>query len=83
MAGTSNYLDVLPLHPPPKRLESLTSYLARIANVNGIQFLADLSKLFDVNVSTDRPDLPPFRWERLPCEQDVSTPKYWKPPFSF
>jgi ribosome-binding protein aMBF1 (putative translation factor) len=65
MADTPNYLDVLPLHPPPKRFESITSYLARIANENGIQFLADLSKLFDVNVSTDRPDLPPISMGKI------------------
>jgi DNA-binding XRE family transcriptional regulator len=30
------YFDVLQLHPPPEYLESLTSYLTRIAEMNGI-----------------------------------------------
>jgi len=31
-----DYFDVLPLHPQPERLESLTSYLMRLAEANGI-----------------------------------------------
>lgn len=31
------YFDTLPLHPQPKRFESLTSYLARLAEANNIQ----------------------------------------------
>src|SRR6266851_4927297 len=33
------YFDTLPLHPPPKRLETLTSYLIRLAEENGFQSL--------------------------------------------
>ena len=28
------YFDTLPIHPPPERLESLTSYLIRLAEAN-------------------------------------------------
>ncbi len=38
------YFDVLPLHPSPKNLETLTCYLTRIAEINGIKHLDDLSK---------------------------------------
>jgi transcriptional regulator with XRE-family HTH domain len=31
------YFDALPLHPQPEKLESLTSYITRLAEVNGIQ----------------------------------------------
>jgi len=44
------YFETLPLHPQPKRLESLTSYLARIANENGIKSISDLSEIFEVKI---------------------------------
>ncbi len=40
------YFDVLPLRPRPKSLESLTSYLIRLAYVNGISTIADLTTVF-------------------------------------
>jgi DNA-binding XRE family transcriptional regulator len=39
------YFDALPLHPPPEHLESFTSYLMRLAELNGISSLDGLSAL--------------------------------------
>lgn len=39
------YFEVLPLHPPPEYLESLTSYLTRIAEMNGIDGYKSLATL--------------------------------------
>ena len=39
------YFDVLQLHPPPEYLESLTSYLTRIAEMNGIDGYQSLATL--------------------------------------
>ncbi len=39
------YFEVLPLHPPPEYLESLTSYLTRIAEMNGIDGYKALTTL--------------------------------------
>ncbi|SRR6266571_4167134 len=41
------HFDVLPLHPPPMKLESLTSYLMRIAEANHIHTFAALSAITD------------------------------------
>lgn len=41
----SHYLDVLPAHPRPQPLESLNSYLKRIACANGIHHIATFSHL--------------------------------------
>jgi hypothetical protein len=40
---TDFYLDMLPAHPQPKPLESLHSYLKRIARANGIQHIQTFS----------------------------------------
>jgi transcriptional regulator with XRE-family HTH domain len=37
--------NVLPLHPRPERLESLTSYMIRLAGANGLQFVGELVEL--------------------------------------
>src|SRR5271157_5317585 len=42
---TQYYFETLLLHPQPKRLESLTSYLTRLANCNGIRSIAALAAL--------------------------------------
>src|SRR5581483_9957190 len=39
------YFEVLPLHPGPEYLESLTSYLMRLADLNGISSIDGLSAL--------------------------------------
>jgi len=39
------FFDVLPLHPRPEPLESLTSYLTRLAALNGLSTLGPLRRL--------------------------------------
>lgn len=41
----SYFFETLPVHPQPKRLESFTSYLTRLAEANGIQLVSQLLKL--------------------------------------
>ncbi len=36
---------VLPLHPQPQPLESMTSYLTRLAEANGLQSINELGAL--------------------------------------
>src|SRR5258706_14553674 len=45
MYNSLYYFDLLPLHPPPMKLESLTSYLMRIAEANQIQTFSTLSTI--------------------------------------
>lgn len=42
----SYIFDTLPSHPPPERLESLTSYLLRLAEANAIRSINDLLIMF-------------------------------------
>ncbi|MBZ0280946.1 MAG: TniQ family protein [Anaerolineae bacterium] len=42
---TDFYLDRLPAHPRPKPLESLNSYMKRLAQVNGIHHIQTFSHL--------------------------------------
>jgi len=57
------YFDVLPLHPRPEYLESLTSYLMRLADLNGISSLDGISALCfqhqDRRITRDIADYPP------------------------
>jgi|GEM_PF-1145911 len=39
------YFDTLPLHPQPERLESLTSYLMRLGEANGLHDVYELARL--------------------------------------
>ena len=41
-----SYLDVLPIHPPPEAFESLTSYVTRLGEENGITDIQSLTQLF-------------------------------------
>lgn len=58
------YFDMLPIHPKPERLESLTSYMLRIAEANAIQNIsasALLNLLFgDSNITDQWKDLIDF-----------------------
>lgn len=45
---SSHYLDTLPAHPRPQPLESLNSYLKRVAHANGIHHIATFSHLTGV-----------------------------------
>lgn len=60
VANTSYFFDVLPAHPAPEKLESLTSYFMRIAQANNIHIVKALSTLIGVNADilkslTDHP----------------------------
>src|SRR5215469_7672281 len=65
----SYYFDVLPLHPKPEQLESLTSYLMRLAENNGISSLDGLSALCfphqDRRITRDIADYPPVSFGNL------------------
>lgn len=63
------YFDVLPLHPRPEYLESLTSYLMRLAEHNGISSIDGLSALCfphqDRRITRDIADYPPVTFGDL------------------
>jgi ribosome-binding protein aMBF1 (putative translation factor) len=63
------YFDSLPLHPPPEYLESLTSYLMRLAEYNGISSIDGLSALCfphqDRRITRDIADYPPITFGDL------------------
>jgi len=63
------YFDVLPLHPEPEYLESLTSYLMRLAERNGISSIDGLSALCfphqDRRITRDIADYPPVSFDDL------------------
>ena len=63
------YFDVLPLHPRPEYLESLTSYLMRLAEYNGISSMDGLSALCfprqDRRITRGIADYPPVSFGDL------------------
>jgi len=63
------YFDVLPLHPKPKYLESLTGYLMRLAEDNGISSIDGISALCfphqDRRITRDIADYPPVSFGDL------------------
>jgi DNA-binding XRE family transcriptional regulator len=63
------YFDVLPLHPPPEYLESLTSYLMRLAELNGISSIDGISALCfsnqDRRITREIADYPPVAFGEL------------------
>ncbi len=63
------YFDVLPLHPRPEHLESLTSYLMRLAELNGISSIDGISALCfphqDRRITRDIADYPPVSFGDL------------------
>ena len=64
------YFDVLPLHPRPEYLESLTCYLMRLAELNGISSIDGLSALCyphqDRRITRGIADYPPVTFGDLP-----------------
>jgi DNA-binding XRE family transcriptional regulator len=48
----SPYFDSLPLHPRPRDLESLSSYILRLAEVNDLSSLHEVSALLDIPTGT-------------------------------
>jgi hypothetical protein len=48
----SAYFDGLQLHPLPRRLESFSSYVLRLAEARGIQLLHTLSALLGISRAT-------------------------------
>src|SRR5437899_2866598 len=63
------YYDVLPLHPQPEYFESLTSYLMRLAEINGILSIDGISALSfphqDRRITRDIADYPPVSLDKL------------------
>ena len=63
------YFDVLPLHPRPEYLESLTCYLMRLAELNGISSIDGLSALCfprqDRRITRGIADYPPVSFGDL------------------
>jgi len=63
------YFDVLPLHPEPEYLESLTSYLMRLATLNGISSVDGISALSfplqDRRITREIADYPPVSFDQL------------------
>lgn len=63
------YFDVLPLHPQPEYLESLTSYLMRLAELNGISSIDGISALCfpyqDRRITREIADYPPISFGQL------------------
>ncbi len=63
------YFDVLPIHPPPERLESLTSYLTRLADTNGIDSVGALAAICSPHLNLGGlrrlNDYPPTSFEKL------------------
>jgi DNA-binding XRE family transcriptional regulator len=63
------YFDVLSLHPRPEYLESLTSYLMRLAELNGISSIDGISALSfpqqDRRITRDIADYPPMSFSKL------------------
>lgn len=64
------HFETLPVHPPPERLESFTSYLTRLAEANGLRSMEALAStcFFDQYVRTMRwqKDNPPISFGQLP-----------------
>ncbi len=73
------YFDVLPLHPRPEYLESLTSYLMRLAEDNGISSIDGISALCfpqqDRRITRGLADYPPVSFDKLTivgaCNEEI------------
>src|SRR5712671_1967805 len=63
------YFDVFPVHPQPEPLESLTSYLMRLAESNGISSMDGLSAMCfphqDRRITREIADYPPISFDSL------------------
>ena len=63
------YFDILPLHPGPEHLESLTSYLMLLAELNGISSIDGISSpnfpQQDRRITRDMADYPPVSFSKL------------------
>ncbi len=74
-----SHVDVLPLHPQPRHAESLTGYLTRLANANGVRAVDALSALCfsgqDRRIPRAQADYPPRSLAALSaasgCPQDA------------
>ena len=76
------YFDVLPLHPQPENLESLTSYLMRLAEHNVTSSIDGISALCfpnqDRRITRDIADYPPVSFGNLgkaaACTEEILRP---------
>ena len=75
-----HYFETLPLRPQPRPLESLTSYLIRLAEANGIRSTSAFSTLFSEDPNTMRQlvdliDFPLLSFEAMPKVIGCSRPR--------
>lgn len=67
---TPYHFDTLPVHPQPEPLESLSSYLTRLAEANGLRWMNDLFRLCcpgrRLSLTLQTKDLPPSSFGYLP-----------------
>lgn len=80
------YFDVLPARLRPQKLESLSSYMIRVAEANNIQSISALSALFFDRSTTmrqlvDLADYPPISFENMPVVTGCPESKLWKMTF--
>lgn len=75
-AGNVYYFDVLPLHPQPEPLETLTSYLTRLATANQLRSMTQLLNLCFPNersrLTISNRDFPPVSFGALPVISQCS-----------
>src|SRR4051794_34215281 len=73
----SYFFDTLPVHSQPKSLESLTGYLLRLADVNGLRTLkAMYDTFFPYRIITRPPaDYPLLTLDTLPAVTQCSESK--------
>jgi hypothetical protein len=78
--------DVLPLHPQPQPLETLTSYLARLAQANGLFTIPSVAKVcfpsIDIKVVRNFNDYPPVSLDKLPIAANCPTKKLYATSFA-
>lgn len=77
------YFDTLPLHPQPEPLESLTSFLARLAEPNhfyGPQAFLD-NFWRKLSNAADQADYPPISFGRLPDVAACEETSLWRTTF--
>lgn len=78
--------DVIPIHPPPYPLESLSSYVMRLAVLNGLPSFQALARTLLGNNFTHKPrlpDAPPYRPEAVARATHCSVERVWECTFFY
>src|SRR5574341_1511753 len=60
------HIETLPIHPQPQALETLTSYMTRLAEANAIRNVNGLSRAFKLPSVDHWTDVPPKEFGLLP-----------------